>query len=194
MTTAKFLFKVCLLGDGGVGKTTLLRRFIENKFYIDAKLTIGVDILNKTLNFGEDIECRLSIWDFGGQERFRSFQDGFIMGAHGALILFDLTAMKSAIWRIENWVKMARKADPSMPLILIGAKSDLEDRIIVSDDEALDIKEKYHFIDYLKTSAKSGLNVDKAFEELVVEMIKKEGKEFLETLKEKYAFFAKRLL
>ena len=70
-----FTFKVILAGDGGVGKTTLVNRYIEDKFELDTKMTVGVNILNKNVVIGDEINCALQIWDFGGQERFRFFLD-----------------------------------------------------------------------------------------------------------------------
>ena len=105
-----FTFKVCVLGDGGAGKTTLLTRFIDNRFNINSKMTIGVEIFRKTLTLGENLKCELQIWDFGGQERFRFFQDGFVLGAQGAIVALDLTARLMAINRLKEWIDLAKIA------------------------------------------------------------------------------------
>ncbi len=196
MPTGKtdFTFKVITGGDGGVGKTTLLRRYVDNKFEYDTKMTIGVDIFQKTVNIGDKIKVSLQLWDFGGQERFRFFLDSFVLGAKGALILFDLTQPRTISDRIKEWVDIVRKYDKTLPLILVGAKADLTEKISVEDNYVLEITKPFNFIEYVKTSSKSGLNVSKAFEDLLLVLIKQTGKEFLSSIKEKYDLFSRNLL
>lgn len=159
------IYKIITAGDGAVGKTTLLRRYVEGKFIFDTQMTLGVEIFTKRIKYKDEM-VMLQLWDFGGQEQFRFMLSSYMLGAKGALIMFDLTRY-STINSIDDWVKICRSANPSLPLILIGGKADLVKDIMVSDDIVLEIKKKYNFIDYLKTSAKTGENVGKAFELLV---------------------------
>ena len=191
--TADFVFKILIAGDGGVGKTTLMHRYVDDRFDIDTKMTIGVEIEKKTLCLDDYIKCDLQIWDFGGQERFRFLLDSFVMGAQGALMLFDLTRYKT-LKNIDDWITIVRKFDPNLPIILIGAKADLEYKIAVEDEAAIQMGNKYQFIDYVKTSSKSGQNVGIAFEKLVRALVNKHGSEFLDTLKKKYDYFSGSLL
>ncbi len=86
----KYILKILTAGEGGVGKTTLLHRYVEGKFSGDTKMTIGVEFFLKEMELDGN-QCTLQLWDFGGQERFRFLLDSYVMGAKGALLMFDLT-------------------------------------------------------------------------------------------------------
>ncbi|MFX0081421.1 MAG: Rab family GTPase [Candidatus Hodarchaeota archaeon] len=160
---AKSTFKIIVAGDGGVGKTTLLHRYIENRFKFDTKMTIGVEIFNKVLTFATGASTSLQIWDFSGQERFRFLLDSFVMGAKGALVLFDLTKNPRFLERIDDWVDLIEQQNKTIPMVLIGTKADLEDKILVREEEILNLMEKHKFLKYFTTSSKTGLNVNEAF-------------------------------
>jgi small GTP-binding protein len=159
-----FVFKILLAGDGGVGKTTLLRRYVNGVFDESTIQTVGVDFFLKEMHF-EDLNasCTLQLWDLGGQERFRHILESFVMGARGALLLFDLTNMPK-IETILNWVNIVRSHDINLPILFVGTKLDLSDLIAVDDNSALDIKNTFKMIDFLKTSSKTGHNVELVFE------------------------------
>ena len=165
------LFKVITTGEGGVGKTTLLYRYIKGRFLADTKMTIGVEFFMKTLQIDER-EVNLQVWDFGGQEHFRPLLHNYSKGARGALLLFDLTR-PSSLEKIDQWVKICRKENPDIPIIFLGTKSDLTESITVDDEFALTFPEKYDFFKYLKISSKTGENVNLAFELLAKEVIKR---------------------
>ncbi len=169
--TKSILLKVVTAGEGGVGKTTLLYRYIEGRFLADTRMTIGVEFFLKELNL-EDKKILLQVWDFGGQEHFRPLLSSYARGARGALILFDLTR-PSSLGRIEQWVNICRKDNPDIPIIFIGTKLDLKDQITIDDDVALQIKEEYGFFDYLKISSKTGENVQLVFELLAKKLVTK---------------------
>lgn len=170
---AKSTFKIIVAGDGGVGKTTLLHRYIENRFKFDTKMTIGVEIFNKIVNFERDSYCSLQIWDFSGQERFKFLLDSFVMGAKGALVLFDLTKSPRFLERIDGWVNLIEKQNKNVPMVLIGTKADLEDKILIKEEEISNIMEKYNFLQFFTTSSKTGLNVNEAFYFLTLELNKR---------------------
>jgi small GTP-binding protein len=168
-----FVFKILIAGDGGVGKTTLLRRYVNGIFDDSTIHTVGVDFFLKEMKF-EDLNagCTLQLWDLGGQERFRHILENFVMGARGALLLFDLTNMPK-IENILNWVNIVRSHDFNLPILFVGTKLDLDDAIAVDDESALDIKNTFNMINYLKTSSKTGHNVELAFETISKYLIKK---------------------
>ncbi|MHA2036746.1 MAG: Rab family GTPase [Promethearchaeota archaeon] len=164
------IFKIITGGDGGVGKTTLLYRYVEGKFLINTKATLGVEFFWKVF-VTEGKKLDLQLWDFGGQQVFRHILKNYATGANGALLLFDLTS-ESSLEQIDEWVDIFRENEPNLPIIFLGTKLDLTDLIIVEDKDALHFKEKYDFIDYIKVSSKTDENVNLAFQLLVNEIIK----------------------
>ena len=166
-----YVFKILIAGDGGVGKTTLIRRYVNGVFDESTIQTIGVDFFIKELHL-EDLNasCTLQLWDLGGQERFRHMLNSFVMGARGALLLFDLTNMPK-IDGILNWVNLVRSHDINLPILLVGTKLDLSDAISVDEKIALDIKNTFKMIDFLKTSSKTGHNVELVFETISKHLI-----------------------
>ena len=173
MSTKKsFLFKVLTAGDGGVGKTTLLHRYIHNTFVANTQMTLGVEFFTKELEF-EEADVMLQLWDFGGQEQFRFMLERYALGAKGALILFDLTRYVT-LESIEEWVRICRKGETNLPIIFIGSKLDLTEDIVISDEIALEIKEKYDFVDYIKVSSKTGENVEETFIKLAEIVLRNE--------------------
>lgn len=158
----KFIFKILVAGEGGAGKTSLLRRYVDGMFDESNIITVGVDFFTKDILF-DNVHCSLQLWDLGGQKRFRHLLDSFVMGSRGALLLFDLTRMPK-IGDILEWVNIVRLHDINLPIILVGTKIDLDDFIAVDDESALHIKNVFNMIDYIKISSKTGYNVDKLFD------------------------------
>ncbi len=164
------IFKIITGGEGGVGKTTLLYRYIEGKFITNTKATLGVDFFWKIFNT-EDEEVNLQLWDFGGQKNFRHILKSYASGANGALLLFDLTN-KSSLENINEWVDICRENEPNLPIVFLGTKLDLTESIVVDDKDAILYKDKYFFLDYIKISSKTNENVNEAFNVLVKEIMK----------------------
>jgi small GTP-binding protein len=167
-----FVFKILVGGDGAVGKTTLLRKYVDGTFDESSITTVGVDFFIKQVIYENVGSCTLQIWDLGGQERFRHLLESFIMGAKGALLLFDLTTMPK-IDNILNWVNMVRMHDLNLPIILVGTKLDLEELIAVDDESAEALKNAFNMVEYVKTSSKTGTNVELVFNLMVEELMKK---------------------
>ncbi|MFX1417289.1 MAG: Rab family GTPase [Promethearchaeota archaeon] len=163
------LLKVITAGEGGVGKTTLLYRYIEGKFLADTRMTIGVEFFLKEIKIGGK-KILLQVWDFGGQDHFRPILKNYAKGARGALLLFDLTRI-SSLQSIDQWVNICREENPDIPIIFLGTKLDLKDKINVDDSFALGFKEKFNFFEYLKISSKTGENVNKAFELIATKLV-----------------------
>lgn len=165
------MFKVITAGDGGVGKTTLLHRYVEGKFLSDTIMTIGVGFYSKKVTLDNGDTYSLQFWDFGGEEHFRPFLDSYATGASGAILMFDLTR-PATLKAIDKWVSIIRKEDPNRPIIFVGSKWDLKEKITVSDKYAMEYKEEYDFFDYIKTSSKTGQNVEEIFKRLTEQIIK----------------------
>ncbi len=165
----KFILKILTAGEGGVGKTTLLHRYVEGKFSAETRMTIGVEFFLKEVDINSH-HCTLQLWDFGGQQRFRFLLESYVLGAKGALLLFDLTRPMT-LEKLEEWVNICRRGDPDLPILFIGTKNDLKEDIMVSDDYASEFKEAFRLFDYLKISSKSGENVLKAFDILTKKIL-----------------------
>ncbi len=159
-----YLFKILIVGPAAVGKTSILERFIYNRFSENYKLTIGVSFLSKIVDLSENGIIRLSIWDIGGQERFESLRTEFYKGAAGAVIVFDLTKLETYN-AIEKWLNEVRHYAGNIPFILIGNKADLLIHFVrvVEKKEAQEFA-RTHNSTYIETSAKTGENVDEAFQ------------------------------
>ena len=169
---SSFKLKVLLTGAAAVGKTSLVQRFIKNRFAANYKLTVGVDILTKDVEFRAGEMATLSIWDIGGQQRFEFIRSTFYKGAAGALLVFDLTR-EQTYTESKKWLTEIRQfAGGKIPFILIGNKYDLIEDVgqVIDRDEARAFAESEGSI-YIETSAKSGINVDESFTELTRRII-----------------------
>ena len=119
---SSFKLKVLLTGAAAVGKTSLVQRFIKNRFQANYKLTVGVDILTKDVEFRSGEIATLSIWDIGGQQRFEFIRSTFYKGAAGALLVFDLTR-EQTYTETRKWLTEIRQfAGENIPFVLIGNK------------------------------------------------------------------------
>ena len=189
---ALYNYKVAICGPAGVGKTCLFNRICFNSFNIDTSLTIGINfhsiylgIYKKDhLNDSKESFVLNSIFDFGGQERFKPLIPRFIEGANGALLVFDLinySSFKQLDFWYDNLIKYA--VDSQIPIILVGSKSDLLDKTanteIIPDDIILDYLDKKHLDGFYKTSALENYNVLKVFKELNNLMFKKQNKPYI---------------
>jgi len=168
----KYILKILTAGEGGVGKTTLLHRYVEGKFSAETKMTIGVEFFLKETVI-DDKQCTLQLWDFGGQERFRFLLESYVLGAKGAMLMFDLTRMMS-LENLEQWLNIVRKGDPNLPVLFLGTKLDLAEEIQVDDDYAMTFLQEYKLIDFLKISSKTGENVGQAFEILTRKILERQ--------------------
>jgi len=164
------VLKTLIAGEGGVGKTTLLHRYIDGYFMKDTKMTIGVEFHLKELTI-DDKKVLLQLWDFGGQERFRFLLKSYAKGAKGAIIMFDLTR-PITLENIEDWVNICRGDQSDFPILFVGSKVDLTELINIKEDFIFEFLDKFDLFNYLRVSSKTGQNVELTFELLAKEIIK----------------------
>ena len=164
------MFKILLLGDSGVGKSSLLLRYTKNEFISDLRSTIGVEFALKYLTI-DNFQLKVQIWDTAGMERYRSITNAYYKGAKGVIVVYDICRKKS-FENVDKWIDdFKSKADDDAVIILIGNKSDLDEKREVSKEEAESKAQKNKF-GFMETSAKDNNNVQKAFETLFHEIVK----------------------
>ncbi|XP_020604130.1 ras-related protein Rab-9A-like [Orbicella faveolata] len=165
MSSKSTFLKVVLLGDGGVGKSSLMNRFVSGKFDSQSFHTIGVEFLNKDVTV-EGQSYTLQIWDTAGQERFKSLRTPFYRGSDLCLLVYavdDVESFKNlAMWRKEFLYYADVREKDNFPFILLGNKIDVNERA-VSQEEAHHFCKEIGGIPYYETSAKDATNVDVAF-------------------------------
>lgn len=156
-----YLFKFLIIGRAGVGKSCILHQFMENKFKEDTSHTIGVEFGSKVVNINNKT-VKLQIWDTAGQERFRSVTRSYYRGAAGALLVYDI-ASRDSFNSLTNWLTDARNlASPSIVIVMVGNKKDLESHREVSFQEASQFAKDNNLL-FLECSAFSGENVGETF-------------------------------
>jgi small GTP-binding protein len=170
-------FKLCIFGDGGVGKTTLVNKFLTGVFSSKSKLTIGLDFHIKVLKFN-GLKVKLQIWDFAGEERFRFLLPSYIKGASGGVFMFDITRY-SSLKNIDNWLEVLKKGAPEFekekPILLVGGNSDLEEKRAVKHKETHKFVKNHNIYDFIECSSKTGVNIGTVFESITQKMFENEN-------------------
>ena len=170
-----YKLKLIVIGDSGVGKTNIIRRYISNTFSDDSKATVGVEFFTKPFRVNNDI-VKLEIWDTAGQERYKSITSAYYKGSRGALLVYDITR-PSTFEDVENWMtEIKEKVRGSLKIMIIGNKLDLTNERKVDTETALD-KAKSLNVPLMETSAFNSTNIQKAFESILREMYKEFKKE-----------------
>jgi small GTP-binding protein len=171
---ADYVLKICLLGNGNVGKTSLVYRYIENRFSRDFKSTLGVNLLKKNVVLGDEFagkSASIQIWDLGGQQAYRKLRKLYLEGSQGALIVFDVTD-KQSFDDLEEWIQsLVEIRGNEVPMIIIGNKIDLVESRVVAEEVARKYAAKYN-AEILFTSAATGEKVEDSFKELIMSIIK----------------------
>jgi Ras-related protein Rab-1A len=161
MSDVDYIFKILIIGDSSVGKSNLLLRFSDNIFHDTFLPTIGVDFKIRNVTVG-DKSIKLNIWDTAGQERFKTITAAYYKGAHGIILVFDITD-RDTFNNISSWLGEIRKhAGPNVVRLLVGNKCDLDSDRKVTQREAKEFAESQGMT-YIETSAKARINVDEAF-------------------------------
>ena len=157
----KYIFKLILIGNSGVGKSSIIQRYMKQTFEESYKCTIGVDFLMKTLEINNKT-VKLQLWDTAGQEKYKSMVASYYRGANVALVVFDLTN-HSSFDSLPLWIENYYKNGPEQKnIILIGNKNDLVEERQVTKEEAELFSETNNMM-YFETSAKEGDNIEYVF-------------------------------
>ena len=164
--------KIIIIGDAGVGKTSLLHRFIFNKFQKDPKQTISVEYTSKLMKI-QNKNLRLQLWDTAGQERFKSVTKNFYKNAIGMIIVYDITNNES-FKNCESWILDANQmVNKNCCCCLLGNKSDLKNEKKVDDENIKKFCDKYSISSNFECSALTGENIEKVFSTLGDDIVTK---------------------
>ncbi|MDM8527320.1 Rab family GTPase [Anaerolineales bacterium HSG24] len=157
-----FQVKVILAGDGAVGKSSLLRRYVFHDFIDEHKMTIGMDAQSKLTRVPGLGVVKVHMWDLAGQPQWASVREGFYLGSHAMALVFDVSRAET-IQELPNWIKECRKKAPGIPVLMVANKIDLPHRVPVKKIARWTKEQGY---EYIETSPKTGLNVDIMFKQL----------------------------
>lgn len=168
---SEFTKKICLLGDFSVGKTSLARRFVENRFDESYISTIGVRVSRKIITLPPPTSKLLTmlVWDTSGSEPFTNIVLNYYRGASGALLVCDLTR-DDTLGSLRNYATVFHQVNPGVPLVFIGNKLDLQSMRLIADEQLADSASHYQ-ASYVLTSALTGAGVEQAFQNLGVAMV-----------------------
>ncbi|MFW9831927.1 MAG: Rab family GTPase [Candidatus Thorarchaeota archaeon] len=163
-------FKILLVGNPAVGKTSLILKYVENRFEREYKASIGVDFAYKIIELEEKV-ARLIIWDIASQERFAPYRTSFYKQTDGAMLVFDLTR-PDTLEAIEEWIREIHQDAGEVKVLLIGNKADLKKKRAIKKEEVQSWIDRYGW-KYIETSAMTGDGVDEAFKILTEAIIEK---------------------
>ena len=165
------IFKIVLIGDTSVGKTNILSKYLTDEFDAKSKATVGVEFGVKNFKIENNI-VKVQIWDTAGEERYRSITNAYYKGAKGSLLVYDITNKKS-FENVEKWISdLKANADEDISMILLGNKTDLEDKRVVTTEEGKN-KAEFYNLTFMETSALNGNNIQEAFNELIMDVYKR---------------------
>ncbi len=168
MAREPFKVKVVLLGDGGVGKTSLVRRFVVDQYSDDYITTVGTKVSKKSVNVGsalDEVEMIMQIWDVLGQKGYSGVQETAIKGAQGVLVVYDVTSAESRRAIDDYWMPAVWRLAGVIPMVLAANKSDLSEDRVWAEEYLYFLAQKYTCPGIL-TSAKTGDKVESAFKAL----------------------------
>jgi len=172
MSSQRMLFKIVVVGDGGVGKSTMVQRLTTGQF-IPQKITIGTDLATCDIEVN-DITSRLQIWDFAGERRFRIFLPNYARGARGCILCYDITR-RTSFESLTEWYNIVNNNAVNPVFILVGEKLDLADvRRSVEIEQAEEFKQKYKLDYFFETSSKSGKNNEDIFKTLTRRILERQ--------------------
>jgi small GTP-binding protein len=168
----EYVIKILTLGDSGVGKTSIIQKFVNDKFNQNMLSTIGVDFQSKEIIIN-NTKIKLKIWDTTGQERFKTLTSQYYNGADGALLIFDVTS-KLSFERINFWINelKEKKKLNELGLLLIGNKIDLNEKRNVKKEEAEEFAKEYN-INYYETSALQNINIKNIINDIAQQCLNK---------------------
>lgn len=167
----EYIFKIAVLGNGGVGKTSLVLQYTEHKFQDSYIMTIGTNFAVKMMKYSDDIAVKLQIWDLAGQKAFNFVRPTFYQGSHTLIFVFDLTQRES-FDDIVNWVEEANQFIPNTPYILVGNKADIVEQRVISKKEGELLAAKIN-APYYEVSAKTAQNLEEMFQDINDRLVRK---------------------
>jgi small GTP-binding protein len=161
--------KVCFIGDAGVGKTSLIKRFVLDVFDDRYIATIGTKVTKKIVEVpagpGQTVKVMMLVWDIMGQKGFRELlREAYFFGAHGAIAVCDLTN-KESLEELRYWIKALTDVAGDVPVVFAGNKADMENERAIKEEDLQELASKYKSVAFL-TSAKTGQNVEAMFKAL----------------------------
>ncbi len=160
------VYKVLLLGDSTVGKTCFLMKYTDKTFQDIHMATIGLDYRLKSMKLKSGKNIKLQIWDTAGQDRFRAITKNYYKGSHGIILIYDVTNVQT-FENVKQWVSQIREeASANVIIYIAGNKIDMEEERKVNKEEGEKLAEELGF-PFVETSAKSGININETFEDLV---------------------------
>jgi Ras-related protein Rab-1A len=170
----EYIFKVLLIGDVGIGKTSLILRYIDNIFNDQGENTITADMKEKTLSLsGKDV--KLQIWDTAGQERFRTITSSYYRGANGIMVVYDSTNRETFESVSRLWMEeLQRYATEDCSKLIVATKIDLTDQRVITAAEGKELAESMN-LPFCETSSKKADGVEAAFRQLIKDMIEAKG-------------------
>lgn len=173
----EYVFKITILGDAAVGKTSLINQFVEKSFKEDYKPTLGANIIRKDVMVNKiNARVRLIMWDLAGQEKYNVIRSMYFQGCVGALLVYDVTRQGTFETIESKWLKDFKKyVKKEGAYVLIGNKIDLGQERVVSTEEGGKLAKSIEASDYIETSAKIGENVEIAFQNLVNQILRNYG-------------------
>ena len=160
------VYKILLLGDSTVGKTCFLMRYTDNTFQEIHMSTIGLDYRLKTMTLNSGKQVKVQIWDTAGQDRFRAITKNYYKGAHGIILIYDVTNQQT-FENVTNWINQIKEeASEKVTIFLVGNKIDDEKNRKVETEEGEKLAKDFQ-LKFYETSAKTGINVEVTFKDLV---------------------------
>ena len=180
-----YKFKVCLIGEIAVGKTSIIERYITGRFSSDYNCTCGTEFRLKTVSKEGLGSAEISIWDTAGGEKYRSITKNYFRDAQAIVVVFDLTNRMS-FNSLETWINEVKDTvGKESEIVVVGNKSDLNDKRKVSDKEIEEFIIRMN-VKYFEASAKNGINIDEVFQYLTEAVLGKIArKEIVITQKKK---------
>lgn len=166
-----YIYKVLLLGDSAVGKTCFLLRYSDDSFTENHISTIGLDYRLKMITLENEKIVKMQIWDTAGQDRFRAITKNYYKGAHGIVLIYDVTNLQS-FNNIKNWLSQIKEnTTEKVKIVLVGNKIDEEHLRKVSHEEGKKLSEEYN-LEFFETSAKNNIRIEDTFNHLTREIYK----------------------
>jgi len=176
MSEPQFTYKICLFGEVGVGKTTLVKRYLTGLFESNIRQTLGAELFVKFLEI-EGSSIVLQIWDFAGEDMFRDLLPAYSAGANAGIFMYDLSRPQT-LHKLDDWLSIFKdsiEVEKDVPILMVGGKLDLVKQKERTSQAAIDLKKLRSLFDYMECSALTGENVQDIFSTLTKEILIRKG-------------------